>query len=82
MVKPALSTGLKAQLDLTELAQEIGQHVGRNQATVCDADLSSLDAGRNDGDDRIHLVVPLPLNERRIARMAVMDHAATSRTKA
>ncbi|GFV00168.1 transposable element Tcb1 transposase [Trichonephila clavipes] len=59
--------------------KEIGQRVGRNQATVCDADLSSLDAGGNDGADRTHLVAH---HDRRILRLAVMNCAATSRTVA
>ncbi|GFV07961.1 transposable element Tc3 transposase [Trichonephila clavipes] len=49
---------------------------------LCDADLSSLDAGRNDGPTR-PITPPCcttARDARRIVRMAMMDHAATSRT--
>ncbi|GFW54286.1 transposable element Tcb1 transposase [Trichonephila clavipes] len=66
----------------TGRATEIGQRVERNQATLCDADLSSLDAGGNDGlTGRSHPPrCTTVCDERWIVLIAVVDRAATSRT--
>ncbi|GFY35831.1 transposable element Tcb1 transposase [Trichonephila clavipes] len=74
---------------LVPIWQEIPQKtIRRNRSTCwtkpsnCDADMSSLDTGRNNG-----LTGPIEppccstgCNDSRIVRMAVMDHVATSRS--